>query len=292
MAVDYRRLFLFPSDRGVMMFDGIEGAGVVYGAPAALSSGTTTETMVGIYGPDGVPVIKSDSGLSYAVPASRKRSRDVINSTAVSNQSRCGVPFPFLGEDLSFQFQQQQVEMDRLITQHSEKVRLEVEERRKRYTRRIATAVEEHIMKRLRSKEEEIQKIGKLNWALAEKVKSLCVENQIWRDLAQANEATANALRCNLENVLAQVQDEEPRGDAAAAADEAQSSCCGGSNPNETVRSAEDGMCRSCGKEESSVLLLPCRHLCLCALCASSLQKCPLCNSTQTATLHVNRNNK
>ncbi|GER52760.1 SBP (S-ribonuclease binding protein) family protein [Striga asiatica] len=292
MAVDARRLLLFPSDRGVMMFDGIEGAGVVYGAPAALSSGTTTETMVGIYGPDGVPAMKSDSGLSYAVPASRKRSRDAINSTAVSNQSRCGVPFTFLGEDFSFQLQHQQVEIDRFITQHTEKVRLEVEERRKRYTRRIATAVEEHIMKRLRSKEEEIQKMGKLNWALAEKVKSLCVENQIWRDLAQANEATANALRCNLENVLAQVQNDEPRGDAAA--DEAQSSCCG-SNPDETSRVPEDAssrMCRSCGKEESSVLLLPCRHLCLCALCASSLQMCPLCNSTQTATLHVNRNNK
>ncbi|KAL2523365.1 WD repeat domain-containing protein [Forsythia ovata] len=36
-----------------------------------------------------------------------------------------------------------------------------------------------------------------------ERVKSLCVENQIWRDLAQTNEATANTLRCNLKEVLA-----------------------------------------------------------------------------------------
>ncbi|CAN1128222.1 Probable BOI-related E3 ubiquitin-protein ligase 3 [Linum perenne] len=53
------------------------------------------------------------------------------------------------------------------------------------------------MMKRLKAKEEEIKKIGKLNWAMEEKVKSLCMENQIWRDLAQTNEATTNALRSN-----------------------------------------------------------------------------------------------
>jgi len=47
---------------------------------------------------------------------------------------------------------------------------------------------------------------------ILERVKSLCVENQIWRDLAQANEATANALSTNLKQVLAQVsKDDRPR---------------------------------------------------------------------------------
>ncbi|KAJ1406810.1 hypothetical protein SESBI_24785 [Sesbania bispinosa] len=44
-------------------------------------------------------------------------------------------------------------------------------------------------MNRLKAKKE-IEKIGKLNWALEERVKSLCMENQIWRELAQTNEAT------------------------------------------------------------------------------------------------------
>ncbi|KAK2989194.1 hypothetical protein RJ640_007095 [Escallonia rubra] len=91
----------------------------------------------------------------------------------------------------------------------TDKVRLEIEKRRKRNSRRIIAAVEYRMMTRLRAKEEEIEKIGKLNWALEERVKSLCVENQICRDLAQTNEATANALRSNLEHVLAaQVQEE------------------------------------------------------------------------------------
>ncbi|KAH6754737.1 hypothetical protein C2S53_020700 [Perilla frutescens var. hirtella] len=318
MAVEARHLNLFPpqilSNRGLMM-NGVEGIGNAYATPAGFGmlpplSGTTTatETVVPMYCSAitesllaKTSAIKSDSGLTYAVPVSRKRSRsDAINPLAsalpsgvhhpTTANNRCG-SFTFLGEDFSFHFQQQQLEIDRFIAQHTEKVRLEIDERRKRYSRRIAAAVEENIMKKLKAKEDEIEKIGKLNCALEERVKSLCMENQIWRDLAQANEATANALRCNLEQVLAQVQDQqEPLMDDAQ-------SCCG-SNFEETSPAAEspdhDGqsnrsrMCRSCGKEESCVLLLPCRHLCLCTLCGSSLHTCPVCSSTKTASVHVN----
>ena len=166
-------------------------------------------------------------------------------------------------------------------------------------------------MKKLRAKEEEIEKICKLNWALEERVKSLCIENQIWRDLAQTNEATANALRTNLEQVLAsQVKDEHTRGvgfeeAAADVIDDAQS-CCGSSWEVERRTLAEEGgdkklkdnnnngeeessrLCRNCRKEESCVLLLPCRHLCLCTVCGSSLHICPICKSTKNASFHVN----
>lgn len=244
-----------------------------------------------------------------------------------------------------------------------EKVRLEIEEKRKRQARKILEAIEVGMMKRLRAKEEEIEKMGKLNWALEERVKSLCIENQIWRDLAQTNEATANALRTNLEQVLAQVKDERTQGAgldhedtpvAAALMDDAQS-CCGSSgddvrNDEEEVN-AMDGWrsiadrskaagrggnksngqgndelegtsgrgcrvaggstkskmgishsstsggggaaagsrwCRNCGKEESCVLLLPCRHLCLCTVCGSSLHTCPICKSPKNVSFRVN----
>ncbi|KAL8461956.1 hypothetical protein ACS0TY_033154 [Phlomoides rotata] len=335
MAVEARHLNLFHpqslSNRGMMM-NGFEGLGNVYGTPMGYGvlpplSGTTKaiETMIPTYGTALTEAVlaktaamKSDSGLTYAVPVSRKRSRDAINPQVSSfpngvhnptANNRCG-SVTFLGEDLSFHFQQQQLEVDRFIAQHTEKVRIEIEERRKRYSRRITAAVEENIMKKLKAKEAEIEKIGKLNWALEERVKSLCVENQIWRDVAQSNEATANALRCNLEQVLAQFQDEQDlhRADNGPAAlmDDAQS-CCGSnfdeigptvrspttdrehtSNVNDLCIGARDRMCRSCGKEESRVLLLPCRHLCLCTFCGSSLHTCPVCNTPKTASVHVN----
>lgn len=229
-----------------------------------------------------------------------------------------------------------------------EKVRLEIEEKRKRQARRILEAIELGMMKRLRAKEEEIEKMGKLNWALEERVKSLCVENQFWRDLAQTNEAKANALRTNLEQVLAQqvkeekIHEEETQ---AALMDDAQS-CCGSSggeldgdynigevnamdgwrsigdrkvglqgkneeegtsgrcgNKNRSSKSNRtmngvDGRgtsgnssarwCRNCGKEESCVLILPCRHLCLCTVCGSSLHTCPICKTPKNVSLHVN----
>ncbi|KAK4420589.1 putative BOI-related E3 ubiquitin-protein ligase 3 [Sesamum alatum] len=334
MAVEARHLNLFPpqalGNRELAM-NGVEDNGNVfgtsmgYGLVAPLSGRTTAaEFVVPMYGsaisgahPAKTAVMKSDSGLTY-IPASRKRSREAISfplsssPSAVQNQSvnnRCG-SFTFLGEDISSQIQQQQLEIDRFIAQHTEKVRMEIEERRKRYCRRIAAAVEENIMKKLKAKEEEIDKIGKLNWALEERVKSLCVENQIWRDLAQTNEATANALRYNLEQVLAQVQDEQQRQcHDADLTDDAQS-CCG-SNFERTDRhtlaesastdagdrdynnatdapSSRNRMCRSCEKEESCVLLLPCRHLCLCTVCGSTLHICPVCNSPKTASVHVN----
>lgn len=112
-----------------MAMNGIEGNGNMYstafeyGMVAPLSGTTTvTETLLPIYGSmisDSAPVktvtMKSDSGRTYAVPISRKRSRDEINLQNANN--RFG-SFTFLGEDISFQIQQQQSEFDRFIAQH------------------------------------------------------------------------------------------------------------------------------------------------------------------------------
>lgn len=182
-------------------------------------------------------------------------------------------------------------------------MRMEIEEKRKTQGKRIMEAIEQGLMKTLRAKDEEINHIGKLNLFLEEKVKSLCVENQIWRDVAQSNEATVNALRSNLQQVLAAVERNRWEEPTVAAADDAQS-CCGSNDEGDSeeerwklageaqdkkrVRRVTSTMCRSCGKGEASVLLLPCRHMCLCAVCGSSVNTCPICKSPKNASLHVN----
>ncbi|KAG9136542.1 hypothetical protein Leryth_014385 [Lithospermum erythrorhizon] len=283
------------------------------------NSAMTTDFVPAKYG-----TMKAESGLTYAhLPVvSRKRSREDSNNSINMNQfvpfveapenlSNCGInnnrssagSFTFLGEDFSSQIQQDQVEVDRYIAHHMEKVRLEMEERRRKHSRTIMAVVEESIAKKLKAKEEEIDKIGKLNSALVDRVKSLYVENQIWRDLAQTNEATATALRTNLEQVLAQVQvqdqNQELHVGASELLDDAQS-CCGSNNVEDVERRGtllpesssrrenNSKLCRSCGKEEACVLLLPCRHLCLCSGCGSNLHICPVCNSNKSCSLHVN----
>ncbi|GKB01035.1 probable BOI-related E3 ubiquitin-protein ligase 3 [Tanacetum coccineum] len=146
---------------------------------------------------------------------SRKRSRD--------NNSYSNSQTTFLGQDImmfSSQIHQQHLEIGQFIKHHSENVRLEIEAKRRKNSRTLIAALEEGLQHQLRAKEEEIRKMMKVNHALEEKVKSMCIENQIWRELAQTNEATANALRNNLKYVL----------DYKLGDDEDAESCCEISN--------------------------------------------------------------
>ncbi|CAL0326419.1 unnamed protein product [Lupinus luteus] len=286
--------------------------------------------------------MKSDSTLTYNVPLSRKHSREKsisINypypsytaTTQPQNKTSYG-SLSFFGQDLSLQFQQQQLDINNIIAERMEKIRIELEEKRKRQAMKIMEAIEDGVMKRLKTKEEEIEKIGKLNHALEERVKSLCIENQIWYDLAQTNEATANALRNELQQILIHHAGGDstrttvsPGGAAAAAVIDDASSCCGSTDGyDEGVRNKQEDknegewrtiiecagvkdkvvgfvgngiignisnngrLCRNCGKEESCVLILPCRHLCLCTICGSTLHTCPICQSFKTASVHIN----
>lgn len=280
------------------------------------------------------PAVKDDSGLTFnnsfiPAPASRKRAREpaveisggalpsllaanpiasTCNSSIVNKEAN---GFSFLGEDISLQIMQQQLELDRLISQHIETMKMETEDRKKQQLRRIMAAIEEAMAQRMREKEEEIENISRINLELEERVKNLCLENQLWRDLAQSNEATANVLRTNLEQVLQQMRE-----NAAGELTDDAVSCCGSSGYGEE-REGEDGgerwqrrrvtedeegnckkwvyrgeknrrLCRKCGEGESSVLLLPCRHLCLCTACGPTVNACPICNSVKNASVHVN----
>ncbi|KAD4178690.1 hypothetical protein R6Q59_022346 [Mikania micrantha] len=340
MAVEASHITVLPPPNREMVYQCI---GSRYDDRIQTVSGSKTEKLPPMY-VSGMtdsflaPDFKSVSGLASGVPSSRKRSRDsssirpsfyVPNAPNVDPNGLHFGEYTFLGEDFSMQIHQQQLEIDRLIAHHNEKVRSEIFEMRKQNSRRLITAVHEAIMNKLKTKEEEILIIGQLNWSLEEKLKSLSVENQILKELVQTNEATANALRNKLQQVLAQIQFQQEHHyfdlvtDNAAKAttvlvDDAQSLC--GSNYEEDDRHvAEDGgaerkvtdanndenedckttrgssrygglnrWCRRCGKEESCVLLLPCRHLCVCSLCVSSVSFCPVCNSTKSAGVHVN----
>jgi E3 ubiquitin-protein ligase BOI-like protein len=191
-----------------------------------------------------------------------------------------------------------------------EKVRVELEEKRKRQTRMLIEA----MMKRLKAKEEEIEKIEIMNMMLEERAKSLCMENQIWREIAQSKEATANALRNNLEQVLTQMANSGGGEDTPMAPEEDAESCCGSNEEDFGWRTVADDaqdkdngegtsggrvkinegssekkrLCRNCGKGESSVLILPCRHLCLCTMCGDTVHTCPICKSFKNASYRVN----
>ncbi|KAM7270586.1 hypothetical protein ACFE04_029800 [Oxalis oulophora] len=254
---------------------------------------------------------QSDSGLTFINNnGTRKRLREDYDVYS-QKHIRLNSSSVAANGDVFYHFQQQQSDINSLIAQHTEKMKMELEERRKSQLRNLLNTVQERVNIKMKEKDEELQRIAKLNWVLQERVKSIYVENQIWRDLAQTNEATANSLRTNLEQVLAHVTNDDINHNNRHVADlvDDAESCCGssdyGKKEDEVLQigtwqsrqagppaaAAVDGgrRCRKCGEKEASVLLLPCRHLCLCATCGSTLvAKCPVCDSVTNASLHVN----
>lgn len=234
--------------------------------------------------------------------------RELVAKVMEAHQAGLMIPFPtagllgkkrpreplsFMGEEISSDFQQQMFDHDRLFIHHTQQISAELTEQRKRFSRLVLASIDEEVRKQLKAKDDEIETVKKLNWALEERVRSLCIENQIWRELAQTNEDTVNLLRANLDQVLStqicvKEEDEER---FIEPADDAESCCCGDNEGmDNTVMEVSTPLriCRSCGGSEATVLLLPCRHLCLCAFCSPTINFCPICSCATSGSVNVN----
>ncbi|KAI4370897.1 hypothetical protein MLD38_019193 [Melastoma candidum] len=201
--------------------------------------------------------------------------------------------FSLLDCEAAIQIQNQQRELNCLVAQHTQRLRTELEERARHRSKALVLAVREAVAATAREKDGEISRLSKLNWALQERVRGLSMENELWRGLAQSNEAAANSLRTDLERVLTSPGIVE---DHKAPTDEDAESCCGSSGgaSGDDDAAASTVMRRGCkgvcgGRNVAGVMVMPCRHLCLCTTCGSGSQQfCPVCGSAITASIHVN----
>ena len=132
-------------------------------------------------------------------------------------------------------------------------------------------------------------------------------EGQAWQGIASGHEAAAAGLRATLEQLLLQqapcagAADEEGQGEGEAVVEDARSCCFepererrheGGPDDDDDDKQARGSgctraACRACGAADACVLLLPCRHLCLCGWCEAVVEACPVCAATKNASLHV-----
>lgn len=162
-------------------------------------------------------------------------------------------------------------------------------EKRQRHYRALLAAAEESVARKLREKEGEVEKAARRNSELQARAAQLSAEAQVWQARARAQEATAATLQAQLQQAImtgggcAQQQDGVLGCAAGEGAEDAESAYV---DP-ERVDLSSGPSCKACGKRVASVVLLPCRHLCVCTECDGVVQACPLCLSFRSSSVEV-----
>ncbi|KAK6153298.1 hypothetical protein DH2020_012937 [Rehmannia glutinosa] len=147
------------------------------------------------------------------------------------------------------------------------------------------------VNRKMHEKELEIENISRKNKELEDGIKQVTMEAQSWHNRAKYNESVANVLKSNIQQIMAQgpAQGREGYGDNEV--DDAVS-CMNrpgiiSSRGNQEFEENHRLKCRACKSKQVSVLLFPCRHLCLCADCEGFIDVCPICQVMKTASFLV-----
>ncbi|OVA20742.1 zinc finger protein [Macleaya cordata] len=224
------------------------------------------------------------------------------NSSVTSASGRTTAALPAmlsLGDNLRNEIDRQKEEFDRFIRVQEEHMAKGVQEMKQRHMVSVLSAIEKGVGKQLMEKEIEIQNMNLKNMELIERIKQVATEVQSWHYRAKYNESLVNVLKSNLNKVIAQgaelgkegCGDSEVEDVASSYVDQNNHVNLGGRvksiSGNNRGLTEQQISCRVCKGNEVSVLLLPCRHLCLCKYCEESTNLCPVCHSTKTTTVQV-----
>ncbi|KAI3465342.1 hypothetical protein Pfo_022005, partial [Paulownia fortunei] len=195
-----------------------------------------------------------------------------------------------VGENLDRELQRQDAEIDRYIRLQGDHLRQAILEKFQANQLQTISYVEEKVLQKLREKEAEVDAINKKNMELELRMEQLALEANAWQQQAKYNENMINTLKLNLQQVYAQSRDsKEGCGDSEV---DDTASCCNG-RPIDFHLLCKDSnemelmTCKVCRVNEVSMLLLPCKHLCLCKDCESKLSLCPLCQSSKYIGMEV-----
>ena len=188
-------------------------------------------------------------------------------------------------QGLASQIKQQKDEIDNFLQAQGEELQRTLEEKRHRNYRAIIKTAEESVASRIKEKEIKLEKATRRNVELESRAAQLRAESQLWEAKAKAQEATAISLQTQLHRAIMNAGAEN-RGDEggglSCAAEDAES---GYIDPDRVLVSGPK--CRGCGKRVASIVVLPCRHLCVCTECDTHFRVCPVCLTVKNSTVEI-----
>lgn len=224
---------------------------------------------------------------------------DEHNSSVTSSGSMTAAPSIILslGDSIGAELDRQKEEFDQYIKIQEEHLVKGVKNMRQRHMTSFLAPIEKVVRKKLREKDLELENMNRKNRELVERIKQAAVEAQNWHYKAKYNESVVNLLKNNLQHAISQGADQGKEGfgdsevdDAASYIDPHNMAIPGGpgrANSQHKEGLKEQMICRACKSKEVSILLIPCRHLCICKECEGLISVCPVCQSMKTTGVQV-----
>ncbi|KAG0476711.1 hypothetical protein HPP92_013552 [Vanilla planifolia] len=169
-------------------------------------------------------------------------------------------------------------EIEGLINLRTEHLKAGVAEIHRRHM--VAVAGAAGMM--LQEKDGKLQRLRQENASLRENLCAVGLQNWQLRVEACRSEAMVIALRERLEDLAREVDAaaQEREGVGESGGEDVESGC---GEAGEVGRFR----CKVCGEREVAVLVLPCRHLSLCAECEVVAGECPCCRQPKRSALNV-----
>ncbi|EPS71986.1 hypothetical protein M569_02783, partial [Genlisea aurea] len=180
-------------------------------------------------------------------------------NSSTANMVNAAVDSSSLRNDIRKELVVHKAELDHYFTLQEEKMARELKSLSRKHMMGIGKALEKAFSRRMHEKDLELEKLSQRYKQLSDSVRAQTTEAQNWISVAKYNEALIAHLKSDLDRVL------QTREEGFAETD-----------PNDEGNKT-DLVCRFCKGNMASVLLMPCRHLCLCRECDVVVNDCPVC---------------
>ncbi|XP_076889325.1 BOI-related E3 ubiquitin-protein ligase 1-like [Bidens hawaiensis] len=185
-----------------------------------------------------------------------------------------------IGYSITTELDRHNEEFKRFITIQEENMLKGMRDIRQRHMTTLLASIEKGVENKLHEKQVEIDNINCKNQELVERIKEVANEAQNWQYRAKYNESMVNILKTNLQQALACGNDQFKEGFGENDIVEVSSKGVADGNMGKSS-------CKACRVNEVSVLVMPCRHLCLCKECDGFVSVCPVCQMVKTVGMEV-----